>query len=224
MTKRCNARSIPSGLLGLAALVGLSAPAMAQSPPAAGQPPLMDREKEIALALSACPPSLASRAAVYVLDELGYVKVRDSENDFTAIVQHSLPTSQEPQCMDEEGARTLLPRILKVAELRAQGKPPEEIKHFVADAFAKGAFRPPSRLGVDYMLSTENVVPLDPEKGTVGHFPPHVMFYAPYLTNADLGSQNLAWPAIVAGSGTPNALIIVPVPEEASAGSGHEHR
>jgi len=161
---------------------------------------------------------------VYVLDELGYVKVRDSENDFTAIVQHSLPTSQEPQCMDEEGARTLLPRILKVAELRAQGKPPEEIKHFVADAFAKGAFRPPSRLGVDYMLSTENVVPLDPEKGTVGHFPPHVMFYAPYLTNADLGSQNLAWPAFVAGSGTPNALIIVPVPEEASAGSGHEHR
>jgi len=50
------------------------------------------------------------------------------------------------------------------------------------------------------------------------------MFYAPYLTNADLGSQNLAWPAFVAGSGTPNALIIVPVPEEASAGSGHEHR
>jgi len=36
------------------------------------------------------------------------------------------------------------------------------------------------------------VVPLDPEKGIVGHFPPHVLFYAPYLTNADLGSQNLA--------------------------------
>jgi len=223
MTKKCYVRSIPTGLLGVAALVGLSASAMAQSRPLASQPALMDREKEIALALSACPPSLASRAAVYVLDELGYVKARDGENDFTAIVQHSLPTTQEPQCMDAEGARTLLPRILKVAELRAQGKPPEEIKRFVADAVAKGVFRPPSRLGVDYMLSTENVVPLDPEKGTVGH-PPHVMFYAPYLTNADLGSQNLAWPAFVAGSGTPNALIIVPVPEEALAGSGHEHR
>ena len=224
MTKKCYVRSIPTGLLGVAALVGLSASAMAQSRPLASQPALMDREKEIALALSACPPSLASRAAVYVLDELGYVKARDGENDFTAIVQHSLPTTQEPQCMDAEGARTLLPRILKVAELRAQGKPPEEIKRFVADAFAKGVFRPPSRLGVDYMLSTENVVPLDPEKGTVGHFPPHVMFSAPYLTNADLGSQNLTWPAFVAGSGTPNALIIVPVPEAASAGSGHEHR
>ena len=157
-------------LLGLAVHAAVGVSAAAQSTQAVGiqEQPLMDREKEIALALSACPPSLASRAAVYVLDELGYVKARDGENDFTAIVQHSLPTTQEPQCMDAEGARTLLPRILKVAELRAQGKPPEEIKRFVADAFAKGVFRPPSRLGVDYMLSTENVVPLDPEKGTVG--------------------------------------------------------
>jgi hypothetical protein len=209
--------------LGLVAQIGVSAPAAAQSGPAS-RPPLMDREKEIALALSSCPPSLASKAAVYVLDESGYVKMRDSENGFTAIVQRSLPTTQEPQCMDAEGTRTLLPRILKVAELRAQGKSPEEVKRFVADAFAKGVFQPPARPGVDYMLSTENVVPLDPDRGMIGHFPPHVMFYAPYLTNADLGSQNLTWPAFVAGSGTPNALIIVPVPEEAQAGPGHEHR
>src|SRR6516225_10238652 len=51
---------------------------------------LMDRNKEIALALSACPPSVAGKAAVYVLDSSGYVKVRDSQNGFTAIVQHSL--------------------------------------------------------------------------------------------------------------------------------------
>ena len=178
MTKKCYVRSIPTGLLGVAALVGLSASAMAQSRPLASQPALMDREKEMALALSACPPSLASQAAVYVLDELGYVKARDGENDFTAIVQHSLPTTQEPQCMDAEGARTLLPRILKVAELRAQGKPPEEIKRFVADAFAKGIFQPPARLGVDYMLSGENIVPLD-DKGTIGPFPPHVMSTRP---------------------------------------------
>jgi hypothetical protein len=56
----------------------------------------MDRQKEIALALSACPPSAASKAAVYVLDSSGYVNVRDSENGFAAIVQHSLPNSQEP--------------------------------------------------------------------------------------------------------------------------------
>ena len=205
-------------LLVLAAQIAASAPAAAQSMQPAGTqpPPLMDREKEIALALSACPPSVASKAAVYVLDTSGYVKVRDSENGFTAIVQHSLPTSQEPRCMDVEGTRTHLPRILKVAELRAQGKNPDEIKHFVADAFAKGVFRPPSRPGIDYMLSTENLVPN--LKGTVVPFPPHVMFYGPYLTNADLGLDgevgadgNPAGPAFVAGEGTPYALIIVPV-------------
>ena len=82
-------------LLGLAAQIAVSASAVAQSTQAAGsqQPPLMDRQKEIALALSACPPSVASKAAVYVLDMSGYVKVRDSQNGFTAIVQHALPTS-----------------------------------------------------------------------------------------------------------------------------------
>ncbi len=197
----------------LAALIAVSASAAAQSTQIAEsrQPPLMDRQREIALALSACPPTVASKAAVYVLDKSGYVKVRDNQNGFTAIVQHSLPNAQEPQCMDAEGTRTFLPRMLKVAELRAQGKSPEEIRRFVADALAKGVLQPPTRPGVDYMLSTKNVVPND--KGVVAPFPPHVMFYAPYLTNADLGSdgQGAGGPAFVAGEGTPYALIIVPV-------------
>ena len=196
---------------GLAAAIILSVSASAQSlQVTANQPPLMGREKEIALALSACPASVAPRAGVYILTKPGYVRVRDSRNGFTAIVQHSLPTSQEPQCMDAEGTRTLLPRMLKVAELRAQGKNPEEIKRFVADAFARGIFQPPARPGVDYMLSSENRTPDD--KGVVGPFPPHVMFYGPYLTNADIGSDgNPGGPAFVAGEGGPQALIIVPL-------------
>ena len=112
----------------LAIQIAAIAAAAAQSTQPAGsrQPPLMDREKEIALALSACPPSVASKAAVYVLDESGYAKVREGQNGFTAIVQHSLPNSQEPRCMSAEGTRTHLPRVLKVAELRAEGKTPRK--------------------------------------------------------------------------------------------------
>lgn len=57
-----------------------------------------------------------------------------------------------------------------------------------------------------------SALPLD-NKGTVGPFAPHVRFYAPCLTNADLGSDGLAGggPTFVAGEGTPGALIIVPV-------------
>ena len=188
------------------------------------RPALMDRNKEIALALSACPPSVAGKAAVYVLDHAGYIKVRDGENGFTAIVQHAVPASQDPQCMDAEGTRTFLPRYLKVAEWRAQGKSVDEIKHLVADGFAKGIFRPPAKPGIDYMLSQENFTPN--AKGEIVHFPPHVMFYAPYLTNAELGlggplgpDGNPEGPAFVAGEGTPQALIIVPV----AARSGAHH-
>lgn len=212
-------RTIRICLLSLGALSGVSASTLAQSTQAVASrqtPLLMDRQKEIALALSACPTSVADKAAVYVLENSGYVKVRDSQNGFTAIVQHALPISQDPQCMDAEGTRTFLPRYLKVAELRAQRKSPEEIRRFVADAFAKGTFQPPTRLGVDYMLSSENTVVIDPEKGIVAHFPPHVMFYGPYMTNADVGSDgNPGGPAFVAGEGTPHALIIVPL-------AGHE--
>jgi hypothetical protein len=207
----------------LATQIVLSIPATAQSVQASGSlPPLIEREKEIAMALSACPPAVASKAAVYVLEISGYVKVRDSQDGFTAIVQHSLPTSREPQCMDVEGTRTFLPRMLKVAELRAEGRSPEEIKRFVADALARGVFQPPTRAGVDYMLSTENLVPDD--KGVVAPFPPHVMFYAPYLTNTDLGSEGQAsgGPAFVASAGTPYALIIVPA-GRAQNGQPHKH-
>ena len=114
--------------------------------------------------------------------------------------------------MDAEGTRTFLPRMLKVAELRAQGKSREEIERFVADAFAKGIFQPPARPGVDYMLSTQNGA-TDEKGNVVKPFPPHVMFYAPYMTNADIGSGGKpgGGPAFIVGEGTPHALIVVPL-------------
>lgn len=179
-------------------------------------PKLLGRDAEIALALSACPASVAEGAAVYVLEKSGYVKVRESRNGFTALVTRLLPNAQGPQCMDAEGARTLLPRYLKIAELQAAGRTADEIRRAVADGFAKGTFRVPTRPGISYMLSTQNLVPNS--NGDVVPFPPHLMFYAPYLTNADLGLDgslgpdgNPAGPVFVAGEGTPHALIIVPV-------------
>jgi hypothetical protein len=192
-------------------------------------PPLMERQKEIALALSACPASVAGKAAVYVLEKSGYVKVRDGENGFIAIVGHTLPNSVDPQCMNAEGARTHLAPILKIAELRAQGKSSEEIKHVMAEAYARGIFPQPTGLGVDYMLSTENLVP--DFKGGVSPYPPHVMFFAPGMTNAELGADVRLGPsgspsatAFVVNEGTPQAIIIVPVEVHTGASaSNHKH-
>ncbi len=75
----------------------------------AGQPTLMERQKEITLALSACPRSVVDKAGVYVLEKSGYVKVRESQNGFTALVGHLVPTSVEPQCLNAEATRSHLP-------------------------------------------------------------------------------------------------------------------
>jgi hypothetical protein len=104
-----------------------------------------------------------------------------------------------------------------VAELRAEGKSRDEIQRLVADAIAKGVLKPPTRPGVEYMLSTQVRTPNS--KGEITPFPPHVMFYAPYLSNADIGVDNSKLgadgnpegPAFVAAEGTPFALVIVPV-------------
>jgi hypothetical protein len=53
------------------------------------------------------------------------------------------------------------------------------------------------------------------DHGDVEPFPPHVMLYAPYLTNAELGADigtdgNPTGAAFVAREGTRDAVIIVP--------------
>ena len=65
-----------------AGLIAVSQAVPAKSLPTTGgqRQRLMNWQKEIALALSACPSSVASQAAVYVLDAAGYVMARDGQN------------------------------------------------------------------------------------------------------------------------------------------------
>jgi hypothetical protein len=154
-------------------------------------PELLPRQKEIALALSAAPEHLRKGAAVYVLERKGFVKMRDSTNGFTCIVNRDHPLNQKPVCFDAEGTATILPKILRVGELLMQGKPMSEIDAEIAEGFRTGTYISPRRLGVAYMLSGD-IRNFNPQTGKVESFPPHVMFYAPNLTNADIGTTKEA--------------------------------
>lgn len=180
-----------------AALVGVcqTNPAFPQSSAEAGSmttnplplPQLLPRDKEIALALSAAPEHLRKDAAVYALDRNGFVKVRESKNGFTCIVNRDHPLNQKPVCFDAEGTATILPKILRVGELLMQGKSMSEINAEIAEGFRTGKYIAPRRAGVAYMLSGD-IRNFNPSTSKVESFPPHVMFYAPNLTNADLGT------------------------------------
>ena len=131
----------------------------------ADQPTPSERDREIALALEAAPPALGAKAGVYVHDENGYVKARDSQNGFVCLVDHRIPSAVEPQCMDEEGVKTFLPKYVLVASLRARGKSEPEIRQAVKAAFGSGKLKAPRRPGIIYMLSPHNVITIDAEKG-----------------------------------------------------------
>ncbi len=189
----------------------------------ADAPAALDRDHETALALEAGPPSVTAKAGVWVHDKTGYVEARKSQNGFVCLVDHRIPNATEPQCIDAEGVKTFLPRLQMVAALRAKGTAEPDIRKAVKAAFADGTFKAPSRPGVIYMLSPHNVVTVDEDKGVAVPFPGHLMFYAPNLTSADLGSDGSPTsPLFVVDEKTPHALMIVPVPPPGSM-AGHLH-
>jgi hypothetical protein len=160
----------------------------AERPKVPDRPPLMAQDREIAMALSAAPSHLRDRAGVYVLHEHGYDKARDASNGFTCIVVRDHPLNLKPTCWDPEGTATIIPRVLCEGELLMKGTPVDEIKRLIADDFRSGRFIAPRRPGIAYMLSGE-IKNYNPRSGMVGSFPPHVMFYAPNLTNQDIGAS-----------------------------------
>jgi hypothetical protein len=168
----------------------------------------LPREEKIKLALSAAPPEVSDKATVYVLERTGYVKVRDGANGFTCLVDRQGTLNLEPSCFDAEGSATTVPVRLFVEEQRAKGKSEEEISTAIEEGYKSGKFRVPRKPGIVYMMSDQTYLHIPPNKPVKP--PPHLMFYAPYATDKDIGSPPHAvnMPHILR-AGQPEAYIIV---------------
>ena len=70
--------------------------------------------------------------------------------------------------------------------MRAAGVSEEDIETRIQAGFESGEFGPPEKAGIAYMLSPHNTVFNGSE---VISYPPHIMVYAPYLTNRDIGER-----------------------------------
>lgn len=183
------------------------------------RPEPLPRDEEIVEALAACPVNIRLGAGVYVLTSEGFESERESANGFNAIIQRSQPGAFEPQCLDAEGSATTLEAILLEARWRMKGAGQDEIDRAVGLAWARGELSAPRRPGINYMLSEHNKVPIDAD--TVIPYQPHVMFYAPYLSNVDLGAEPIgSAPVFVVNEGQPDAYVIVPVSVDKEQG-GH---
>jgi hypothetical protein len=185
----------------LAGAAGLSA----QSPATFTRP--ATPADEAALALSALPEAMRAAAGVYVLGPRGYERVKESASGVNCLVSRDRPDTQEPICWDREGSESIMPLALAKGEWRAAGLSEAEIERKREEGFASGRFRAPRRAGVSYMLSAENWVY---NGQRVIKYQPHVMIYAPYVTNAEIGATgkdpHAPW---VLNEGSPHAYIIV---------------
>lgn len=158
----------------------------------------MSESLEIRFALSAVPPHLRDDATTYVLDPAkGYVVNHKGTNGVSCIVVRSdwqwpdRPFRNDiywPVCYDAEGSKTLLQDYLYAAELRARGMDAKQVHNEVTRRFAKPDYPNPARSGVSYMIAP---VMRGFTRGTepVTMNMPHYMFYAPGVTNSDIGGK-----------------------------------
>jgi hypothetical protein len=151
---------------------------------------------ETQYALSAAPPALRDRATVHLLDpRTGYYRSRQGTSGVTCIVQRTVWELADfrddiyiPICFDAAGTTTYLRVIMDAAALRAQGMSPTALKAEVERRFRDKTYEAPAKSGVSYMIAPvfRTIGPPDLQVHTMAM--PHVMFYAPFTTNEDLGA------------------------------------
>jgi hypothetical protein len=91
-----------------------------------------------------------------------------------------------PRCYDAEGARTFLKVLMDAAALRAGGMTPPALKTEVERRYRTGIYTIPAKAGLSYMLAP--IMRTWDDDGQVRTMSgPHVMFYAPNVTNEDIG-------------------------------------
>jgi hypothetical protein len=167
----------------------------------------LPRDLEIQLALSALPPHLRDNATVYVLNpDKGFEVARKGTNGFHALVARTGDDTFRgswvftkyrddilyPISFDEAGAKAQMRVFFDAAEMQAKGTPPEELKKIIQGRYKTKYYKAPERAGVSYMLSPilRTYVNPDENDSVATANVPHVMHYAPNVSNESVGGAN----------------------------------
>ena len=195
----------------------------------------LPRDLEMQLALSALPPHLRDNATVYVLNsDKGFEVARKGTNGFHALVARTgddtfrgtWPLREYrddilyPISFDSAGVNAQMRVFFDAAEMQAKGTPPQELKKIIQERYRTKYYKAPERAGVSYMLSPilRTYVYPDGNENVATSNVPHVMHYAPNVSNEEIGaatptpeqlgyySQHGRWPD------TPNPFLILQGP------------
>ncbi len=175
----------PISNLALTMTVAISTMGMAF---AAGESTKLTMACEEALALSALPARLRDGASVYTLTGSEFELTRKGKGEFTCLVARNHATAIIPQCADAEGADTVIPGIIKRTEWTLAGVDAKEQESRFERLASEGVFRAPERSGINYMMSNFNFIWNAQQEETM-HVGPHVMYYAPNVSNEQIGGS-----------------------------------
>jgi hypothetical protein len=176
-------------------LVGVGRPA---APSRATEPTIdqMPAKLETRFALSALPPALRDQATVYLLDSAkGYQLSRQGTSGVTCLVGRTVWEMADfrndiyiPLCYDAAGTKSYLRVIMDAATLRIEGMSPVALKAEIENRYRNKTYKAPEKAGLSYMVAPvfRTVGPPDMQVHTMPM--PHLMFYAPSITNEDIGA------------------------------------
>ncbi len=171
----------------------------------------MPVQLETQLALAAAPPALRAEATVFLLDpKTGYRLSQQGKNGVACLVERTQWELGEfrddlyvPLCYDAAGTQTYLQMIMDTAAMRARGMSAAAVKAEVERRWTSKIYRVPAKPGLSYMVAPlmRTVGPPDLKVHTLAM--PHLMFYAPSATNADIAARpdiadhaSLRWPFV----------------------------
>lgn len=182
----------------------------------------MPARLETQFALSAVPPAMRDRASVYLLDpKQGYTLSKQGTSGVACIVQRTEWEMADyrndiyyPVCYDAAGTKTYLKSIMDAAALRAQGMSPTALKAEMQKRFRDKTYKAPEKAGLSYMVGPlmRAIGPPDLKVHTMAM--PHLMFYAPNVTNQDIGA---------APDFKDPSSMVYPFLDEHTASSGEEN-
>jgi hypothetical protein len=182
-----------SAILIMTALTGVSAPPSQATETTVEQ---MPAKLETQFALSALPPAMRDKATVYILDpKEGYGLSREGTSGVACLVERTVWEWADfrndiyiPLCYDAAGTKAHLKVIRDVAALRAQGMSPAALKAEIETRYRNNTYRGPEKAGLSYMVAPimRALGPPDLKLHTMSM--PHLMFYAPNITNMDIGA------------------------------------
>src|SRR5215204_7012163 len=192
----------------------------AQSPPSVypAKPVPLPDSQEIALATSAAPAELSSKATVYAVRDGKVLTIRAGTNGSSCMVaRDSHAGSLYPICYNPEGTRTVLKRELMQVRLRTLRVAEDSIDRAVEAAYKRGELEIPKDVALAYMMSPQQVLFSNARKEgrRVGAWHPHLMLYVPGTTPAKFGLSDSGTgdPIQVGSPGTPQAEVIVKLPK-----------